>query len=58
MDGDALTVGEQGRSVDEGDLDGARRAPTRRGDDSHVEGLACTLSSVDVCSAWMGGCLQ
>jgi hypothetical protein len=46
--------------VDEGDaaLDGARRARTRRGDDSHVEGLACALSSIDVWSAWMGGCVQ
>src|SRR6476620_10508606 len=50
-DGDELTVGEQGSGVDEGDLDGARRARTRRCDDSHVEGLACTLSSIDVYSA-------
>ena len=60
VDGDDVAVGEQGRGVDEGDaaLDGARRARTRRGDDSHVEGLACTLSSIDVYSEWMGGCVQ
>jgi hypothetical protein len=53
VDGDDVAVGEQGRGVDEGDaaLDGARRAHTRRGDDSHVEGLACALSGIDVCSA-------
>ena len=45
VDGDDVAVGEQGRGVDEGDLDGARRACTCRGDDSHVEGLAGTLSA-------------
>ena len=55
VDGDDVAVGEQGRGVDEGDatLDGARRPRTRCGDDSHIEAMACTLSSIDVGSAWM-----